>query len=183
MPCSTAYQTVVCSKYDIFEALPASPYHFVIWNVYLTDKLAPLTTKMLQNSNIAEILAILPEEADFQALNADLSEISYTIYPYHHSHEPNFNEGQYKKIAEKINHLAKRSKDEPRNVLVFCNNGYQRSIPFLVYYMTKYHADEFSTIDSAVNFLLSRVGNYPTFDDKLEILKKIELLFCPAGPI
>jgi hypothetical protein len=44
-----------------------------------------------------------------------------------------------------------------RNVLVFCNNGYQRSIPFLVYYLTNYHSDEVPSIEKAVELILSQL--------------------------
>ena len=42
-------------------------------------------------------------------------------------------------------------------VLVFCNNGYQRSIPFLCYYLLKYHPEECATLTNALNIILLKV--------------------------
>jgi hypothetical protein len=47
-----------------------------------------------------------------------------------------------------------------RNVLLFCNNGFQRSLPFLVYYMVNFHPPSYptyDTVESAMNRIFKRV--------------------------
>lgn len=172
-----ANRPCVLSSPEPFKALAKSPFTFIIWNLYVTDKLVPLTQEALNNHYIKEIIAILPEEEDFKKLNADIGDIPVTVLAYHHNHTPVLPKEQYDSIAKKIDTIARLPPHTNRGILVFCNNGYQRSLPFLVYYMTKYHSEEFPTIDKAVGFLLSTLRSANTFEEKIEILKRINELF------
>ena len=136
-----------------------------------------MTYEKLKEINIAEIIAILPEEKDFLSLNADIQDIPYTVLAYNHTHEPILQKEQYMQIAKKIDEYAKRPRSEARNILVFCNNGFQRSLPFLVYYMTTLHPDEFPTIDKAMGFLLTIIANKTTFEEKVQMIKNVKELF------
>lgn len=170
----SAHRPLVVSQSEVYVTPEKSDYFFIIWNLFVTDKLTPLKSDVLKKSNIAEIVAILPEEKDFQALNADIGDIPVTVLPYHHNHTPVLPREQYDEVAKKIDEMAKGKR---RNVLIFCNNGYQRSLPFLVYYMTKYHADEFPTVEKAVAALFSALRSSATFEQKVAVMNRIKELF------
>lgn len=172
-----ANRPLVTPPYHSFEALDISPYTFLIWNLFLTDKLTPLTYDALKAIGVAEIIAILPEEEDFKALNADIREIPYSVLSYHHKHEPVLPVEQYDAICEKIDTIARRPRDQKRNVLIFCNNGFQRSIPFLVYYMMKFHSDEFPSVDRAIGCIFNAIGAKNSFEEKRDALQRIQQLF------
>ena len=144
-----------CVKYTTFEApLPTQTYH-IIWNVLLADKQMKLTKEVLDAEKICHIVGILPHESDFLKLNDDIPECPYTILEYGDQHNPDIDKKKFQECGVFIDSLAKR--EGRRNVLVFCNNGYQRSIPFLVYYLTTFHKDEFPTIEKALNIILSQL--------------------------
>jgi hypothetical protein len=71
------------------------------------------------------------------------------------------------------------------NVFIFCNNGYQRSIPFLTYYLCHHHADEIHSIEVAVDTILAQVDkkNYAkirdTYVQSMHDLFKHHSLFVP----
>ncbi len=172
-----ANRPLVISQPEVYAAPEKSDYFFIIWNLFVTDKLTPLKLDVLKKANIAEIVAILPEEKDFQTVNADIGDIPVTVLAYHHNHTPALPREQYDDVAKKIDELAKRPREKPRNVLVFCNNGYQRSLPFLVYYMTKYHADEFPTVEKAVAAIFPVLRSSATFEQKVAVMNRIKELF------
>ncbi len=173
----SAHRPLVISRYEAFIAPPKSDYSFIIWNLFVTDKLTPLKLGLLKRANIAEIVAILPEEEDFKNLNADIGDIPVNILAYHHNHTPILPTQQYDEVAKQIDEMAKRPRGQARNILIFCNNGYQRSLPFLVYYMTKYHTEEFPTIEKAVASLFSALRSSATFEQKVAVQKRIQQLF------
>jgi hypothetical protein len=166
----------VLSSPQPFEPCAPSPFTFIIWNLYVTDKLTPLDQETLRQLKIAEIVAILPEEEDFAALNADIGTLPVTVLAYHNNHTPVLLTQQYDGIAKRIDEIAKRPRDQPRNVLVFCNNGYQRSLPFLVYYMITYHKDEFPTVDKAMGCLFSALKSTATYEEKLRLIQTVKQL-------
>ena len=172
-----ATRPLILSSPQPFEPCAPSPFRFIIWNLYVTDKLTPLDQETMRQLKIAEIVAILPEEEDFAALNADIGDIPVTVLAYHHNHTPVLDVQQYDSVAKRIDEIAKRPRDLPRNVLVFCNNGYQRSLPFLVYIMMTYHKDEFPTVDKAMGVLFSALQSTATNEEKLALVSSVKQLF------
>jgi protein-tyrosine phosphatase len=173
-----ANRPLVLSKPDTFVAPEKSDYFFVIWNLYLTDKLTPITVERLQLSQIVEIIAFLPEKEDFELLHADVGDIPVTVVPYHHNHIPFLPREQYDEISKKIDSIAKGPRDKGRNILIFCNNGYQRSLPFLAYYMINYHNDEFPNVEKAVGYIINTIARQTTYNEKMQIIKSINMLFA-----
>jgi hypothetical protein len=165
--------------YAPFEAPPPSRVYHIIWNILLADKQFPLSTQTLQENKIGHIVAILPSREAFEKLVG----ISFpaTVIEYGDKHEPGIDPQRYQEIGQFIDNLARSSKNaSERNVLVFCNNGYQRSIPFLVYYLTKFHSDECPSISKAIDLILPQVDkqNYlslrgKTIDGISKVLKGV----------
>jgi hypothetical protein len=108
---------------------PTQTYH-IIWNLLLADKQMKLTQEVLDAEKIAHIVAILPRESDFLALNGEVPSFPYTVLEYGDHHDTVIDKAKFEECGAFIDTMAKR--EGHRNVLVFCNNGYQRSIPFLV---------------------------------------------------
>ena len=113
----------------------SSTIHHIIWNVVLTDKLTQLTKDIIDKNKIKHILAILPHKDDFLKLNIDIPDVSFDVLEYGSNHDTNINFEEYDILCRKIDNIARYSGD--RNVLLFCNNGFQRSFPFLNYYLIK----------------------------------------------
>lgn len=141
--------------------VPSSLIH-IIWNLFLTDKISfskQDTQAQLKDNNISYIICILPDKLS-QSEFLPLLQIDTITYD---DHEPVLNDKileLYKKCYEKIMVLQK----ERKNTLLFCNNGYQRSLPFLCYYLINYHTQEVPNLDRALEIILSQV-------DKLNYLK------------
>lgn len=162
--------------YATFEAPPPSKVYHIIWNILLADKQFPLSTQSLQENQIGHVVAILPSREEFEKLAG--KDIPATVIEYGDKHEPCIDRASYQAVGQFIDNLARASKNESeRNVLVFCNNGYQRSIPFLVYYLTTFHIDECPSISRAIDLILPQVDkqNYmslrqKTIDDITNIL-------------
>jgi hypothetical protein len=133
---------------------PSETYH-IIWNLLLADKQMELTHKSLEDNNICHIVAILPSKTDFLQLNNAITDFPYTVLEYGDSHNAVIDKNTFKICGLFIDSVAK--KEGRRNVLVFCNNGYQRSVPFLVYYLTTYHKTEIPTIEKALSIILSQI--------------------------
>ena len=140
---------------------PTQTYH-IIWNLLLADKQMKLTQETLDNENICHIMAILPHKSDFLQLNSDIKDFPYSVLEYGDNHDTKINKEEFKLYGSIIDSMAKKA--GRRNVLIFCNNGYQRSIPFLVYYLITFHANEVPTIEKALGIILSQVdkSNYMT---------------------
>lgn len=170
----SAYRTLVPTTPELFVAPEKSDFFFIIWNLFLTDKLTPLTEENLSRSNIVEIIAFLPSEQEYEPRFKD---VPLTVFAYGEHHTPLLPLEQYDVISKRIDEIAKRPRDQRRNVLLFCNNGYQRSLPFLVYYLTNYHQDEFPTIEKAVAYLHQAIRNQSSFEEKKQILAQIQQLF------
>ena len=51
---------------------------------------------------------------------------------------------------------------------MYCNSGYQRSIPFLCYYLLKYHSNEAPNIEKAIELILPQIdrANYAQTKEK-----------------
>ena len=149
-----------------FEPSPKTDIHHIIWNIVITDKLTTFTPDMLVQNKIKHILAILPHKEEFLELNQEIADFPYDVLEYGDSHDMNIDFELYDTYCKKIDEIAKNG-DTIRNVLVFCNNGYQRSMTFLVYYLINYHNDEFKTIEFAIGMILSILDreNYTKIKD------------------
>ena len=142
-------------KHSTFEPMPPTQTYHIIWNLLLADKQMKLTKEVLDAEKICHIIGILPDENDFLKLNDDIPLFPYTILEYGDQHNSTIDKKTFHDCGAFIDSLAKR--EGHRNVLIFCNNGYQRSIPFLVYYLITFHHDEVSTIEKALIIILSQV--------------------------
>jgi hypothetical protein len=142
-------------RHSDYKPLPPSSTHHIIWNLILADKELKLTQEVIDAENICHIVAILPHKNEFLLLNDGIKELSYTVLEYGDTHDTVIDKNAFQLCGEFIDKLAK--KEGRRNVLIFCNNGYQRSIPFLVYYLTTFHSDEVPTIEKALTIILSEV--------------------------
>jgi len=155
------------TKHTTFEPMPPTQTYHIIWNVLLADKQMKLTQQVLDDEKICHIVAILPHESDFLKLNEEIPTFPYTVLEYGDSHDTNIDKKKFQECGEFIDSLAKR--EGRRNVLIFCNNGYQRSIPFLVYYLTTFHPEEMPTIEKALSTILSQLDR----ENYSEILPKM----------
>ena len=146
----------------------------------LSDKNIELTEELIEKEHIGYILAILPYKSDFDKHYSLIKhlDIPYSVMDYGDSHYPIFDEkmiGDFNRESAVIDQFA-RSHDR-KNVLVFCNNGYQRSIPFLTYFLTQYHKDEYPDIDTALNMILIQSDKLNFNTNKPLYLESISSIF------
>ena len=163
--------------------LPSSPtsVHHIIWNLTLTDKLTKLNKEMIKENKVKHILAILPNKQEFEELNKEIPDITYDVLEYGNQHTTKIDFDEYNKYGDKIDKIAKENKSGmDRNVLILCNNGYQRSIPFIVHYLTTFHKDEIPTIEKAVDLILSNVDKENYMKTKNDVLCNINKLLMPV---
>lgn len=106
---------------------------------------------------MAHILAILPEASAMPATTAALG-VPTTVLEYGTAHEPTLTAEQRAAFDAAGSLIDAQAQAATRgSVLVFCNSGYQRSIPFLSYYLTSRHAEEAPTVARAVDLILPQV--------------------------
>ena len=114
------------------------------------------------NANkIKQMICIMPKE-DFEKYQNKFK-IEMTNLEYN-GHEEVLMESQveeYDKMCKRLLELQ----DNRENTLVVCNNGYQRSLPFLCYYLLNHHQDEYPTLQRCLDMILSQVDktNYMDF--------------------
>jgi hypothetical protein len=161
--------SVICSKWDLYNDLepvqgyigktysgfdaPEYQLTHIIWNVFLIDKeFAKNTdiTSIAKENNIKYIIAILPGDAEHTWLKE--LKIDYHISTYE-GHDTNIDYQEFDTQCKKIEEF----REKRENVFVLCNNGYQRSIPFLTYYLYKHHKEEVPTIERAIDIILPQV--------------------------
>lgn len=144
-------------SHTLFTSLPQSKIHYIHYNISIAEKEFILTKELLNKENISYIVAILPQKNDFLKINGAIKDFPYTVLDYGEKHDTTMNT---KLFDECISTFSKRGKH--CRVLVVCNNGYQRSIPFIVYYLITLHSNEFPTIEKALKLILSVVdeSNY-----------------------
>lgn len=152
---------------------PPQTFH-IIWNLLLADKQMKLTQEVLDAEKICHIFAILPDESKFLELNKEIPSFPYTILEYGDQHNTTIDKNKFEECGKFIDSMAKREGN--RNVLVFCNNGYQRSIPFLVYYLIRFHPVEVPSIEKALSIILSQVDRENYNKTLPEMLEKITAL-------
>jgi len=137
-------------NFSEFEAPGEDKYTHIIWNVFLIDKETEINEKVVEENKLGYVIAILPDEKEYdERVKVD---IDHCIMKYE-GHEPYLDYEVFDKQCEKIEEYRKQRK----NIFVFCNNGYQRSIPFLCYYLTKYHDDEVPNVEKAIDIILPQV--------------------------
>lgn len=151
----------------------------IIWNVFLTDKtqVKDLDYEIKMN-NIGYIICILPNKNIYKTIKPSV-EIEHCVIEYE-DHNPIITKVMSEKFEEcydKIEHFQKQRK----NTLVFCNSGYQRSLPFICKYLTSRHNDEIQNIDKALDIVLFQTDkeNYlstkPFIKENLLMLKKDDM--------
>lgn len=174
--------SVVCSKWDLYNGLepitgfmgkfysefdaPAYSLNHIIWNVFLVDKEFAKrddAKEIMNENNCKYIIAILPEEEGevpgwLGGLGIECGVMGYD------GHNMNVDKDAFDEQCRKIEEYRGRRE----NVFVFCNNGYQRSIPFLVHYLCHHHADEVPNVERAIDIILPQVdkANYSSLRDK-----------------
>ena len=81
-------------------------------------------------------------------------------------------EYEYKKQCERLDAMGKGEYGLRRNTIVLCNNGFQRSLPFLCYYLVNYHSDEVPDLDKALDIILPQVSK-EAYSEKNTYLERI----------
>lgn len=149
--------------FETFEPPKYSIAH-IIWNLFLIDKDFLKKVKIndiVNDNNIKYILSILPDENEYRKY-IDI-DIDHTIMNYD-GHNTILDLDAFERACVKIE--TYRGKRE--NILIFCNSGYQRSIPFLCYYLMKHHPNEVPDVDRAIDIILPQVDKvgYPELRGK-----------------
>lgn len=167
-------------RYEKFEPIKDKLIH-VIWNVYLVDKQTKLNEEILNKNKVGYILAILPDEKEFKKYHSEiLDKVPYFVMEYGDKHEDVLDEktiDMYKNQCNMIDTIAKQNEKGKRNVFIFCNNGYQRSIPFICYYLMKYHPEEISNLSQALDQVLPQINKETYMKEKDTYLQRIPKLF------
>ena len=147
---------------------PAFKLNHILWNLFLVDKelvAKPDFPAILRSENVKYMISILPVDpqerntADGRSIDTICHQIGMDIELMEYSdHTPiefdNRTKTEFDRVCRNIEHH--RSKRE--NVFIFCNSGYQRSIPFLVYFFTRFHPEEAPTIERALDLILPQVA-------------------------
>ena len=152
---------------NVPKEVPQKMFH-IIWNVLLTDKESKLTIEDFVQNKIEYVIAVLPHKEDYCKLNLPDCEHSILEYTYG---ENDINVSQFDLLCNKIENIRLTRK----NVLVFCNNGYQRSIPFLCYYLTRFHSDEIPDLSKALDIMLPQIDKTNYVKNKEFYMKMIKL--------
>ncbi len=161
------------SNYNNFVKFESPKYQLchIIWNIFVIDKEFPLTQEIIDENNVGYILAMLPDKKIYYEKFSDIKNVDHYIMEYE-GNDMNVDIPLFDKQCKIIEEYRK----ERKNIFVFCNNGYQRSIPFLCHYLTKHHNDEVPTIEKAIDIILPQVDkkNYAKMRDKyIENMKKL----------
>lgn len=197
-----------CSKWDLYNDLgpiqgyagdvysafeqqsnsAASSMKHIIWNVFLTDKESAKSKacdmgRIMAENNIKYVIAILPHDVKDDSKDDDkewLAElgVDYQVVAYS-GHDMNTDLAGFDAQCAIIEEYRARRE----NVAIFCNNGYQRSLPFLTYYLTAHHRNEVPDIERAVDIILPQVDkfNYAKVrDGVISDMKRILLLVSSA---
>ncbi len=149
----------------------------IIWNVFLADKELAVGTDFattVKENNVKYVVAILPDAADYAARVK--AKVDHAVLPYV-GHEPQLDASAFDAQCARIEeHRRARG-----NVIVFCNSGYQRSLPFLCYYLRKLHPGEVPSVARAIDLILPQVdkANYGTL--RAGYIETIGALLEPLG--
>jgi hypothetical protein len=161
----------------------ASPIH-IIWNVLLADRELFAVAQaqenktsdvVLRENRVALVVAIVPDEAAYKAaLPAQDTDCETEIMAYGDTHDTRLDLARYDAVCQRIEALRARR----QNVLVFCNSGYQRSMPFLCRYMVAHHADEVPTVERALDIILPQVSKQEYAARRDAHIQNVEALFA-----
>lgn len=131
--------------------------HNIIWNIYLTDKSYINDLKDGINiNNIKYLICILPNKTSI-SINREIVDemngnIDYLYYGNNHSSIiSNKTLYQFNKCYDKL-------QKNKQNTLILCNAGYQRSIPFICYYLLNRYSDEIPCLEKAVELCLTKIN-------------------------
>ncbi len=159
--------------YEKFEAPKYSLLH-IIWNVFLVDKEFAKKhdfKNICEDNSVKYMVGIVPNKQEFQ--KAVDFEMSHGLLVYD-GHATDLDLKGFERECRIIEeHRAKR-----HNVMVFCNSGYQRSLPFLCYYLYKCHRNEVSTIERALDIILPQVDKSSYADVRDKYIESITKLFA-----
>ncbi len=134
----------------------------IIWSLYLTDKESVKDNEALQKeikkNGIHYIMSITPCTTVVDNIDND-----NIVYKGHDPVISNEEFENFNKCIDKIDNYRTSRK----NTLIYCNNGYQRSLPFICYYLISRHGDEVPNLDKALDICLSQIdaANYMTIKE------------------
>ncbi|PNH02731.1 hypothetical protein TSOC_011269 [Tetrabaena socialis] len=162
-------------EFETFETFDAPAYQLchIIWSLFLIDREFLETQDMaavLKDNNVQYIIAILPDAALYDS--STLNGVDHVVMTYT-DHDTSIDVQQFDEQCRKIDELRK----ERGNVFVFCNNGYQRSLPFLCYYLVKFHNNEAPSIEKAIDLILPQVDKQNYADLRGGYIDSLKLLF------
>lgn len=166
-PLETYIKPNTIINHNVNEEFIAPKYSLchIIWNIFIIDKMyaaLPNIEEILKENNVKYIIAILPDQKDYKL---DHLKINHSIMIYN-DHNTQLDIKEFDIQCKKIEKY--RQEENRPNIFVYCNNGYQRSIPFLCYYLLKYHPTEAPTIEKAIDLVLPQIdrANYTQTRDK-----------------
>ena len=147
-------------------------------DIYFLDKPhitnAPELKELVQQYNIRYVFAIMPKGATLP----NNCGMEYSIMEYD-GHDMNMDPKLYDIHIEKIEYYRKNQ----CKVFILCNAGYQRTIPFLCYYLTKCHPETFGSIEHVLKRVLPQIEKeghgdiYKQFAIRVaELFKKNEII-------
>jgi hypothetical protein len=142
----------------------------IIWNLFLTDResAGQNLVEMVDSNGVQLIIAMLPDLKHFVADTVDRDRATKAeaalaccngvpiCFMRYTDHTAFVDYAEFERLCTLIEECRRRP-GKRANVLLFCNNGYQRSIPFLCYYLTKHHSDEVPDVECAVDLILPQV--------------------------
>lgn len=183
--------STICSKWSLYRDLEPlqtyirapeleefiAPKHklcHIIWNLFLIDKELKNIPEIIAENNIKYIIGILPDPTIYDRIFP--TGIDHHIMSYD-DHKTDLNLTEFDILCEKIEEYRSRRE----NIFICCNSGYQRSIPFLCYYLVKYHPEEVPNISKAIDLILPQVDRENYAKLKEQYVYSTELLLFRNG--
>lgn len=161
-------------NYGELENPPKDALIHIISNIFIVDKNTHIENKTVVKHNIGYVLAILPDENEYRKVMKDILYVPYSVMLYK-DHKPTLDEDNFKLHCRTIHHY----RNLKNNVMVFCNNGFQRSIPFLCYYLLKYYPGKTPNLSRALDLILPQIDNMNYVKNKKYYLENLKALFDP----
>jgi hypothetical protein len=158
----------------------------IIWNLYLCDKYQTINEELIHNNKIGYLIGILPRKENLNKYVNSNMHLKTSVIEYFDDHNDNISIEMLKKYDEESQTIEQIRKQEYRNIIIFCNNGYQRSIPFLCYYLMKHHKDEYNSLLKTLNLILGKVQNSNSpelVDDYNNLLPKLCNMFQKSNQL
>ena len=143
------------SKYGAAPPVSNSTLIHIIWNLLLTDKThVKNLDKEIEQNNIKLIIAIIPSKESIGYLELN-KKVDTIVIEYGDNYNSIIND-DILKLYEDCYNIIKELQINRENTLIFCNNGYQRSVPFICNYLITHHNDEVPNLDRALDIVLSQ---------------------------